>query len=144
MLEKAYIIYQAKRYDIKSKKSLKTLSKYYVVDTGVRNMLMGYSDSDVGHIIETIVYFELIRRGYQVFVGKWYDAEVDFLAVKQDEKKYFQVTYSLLDERVKERELGPLKAIKDSYEKSIISMDKSFITDYQGIKFISIIDFLLS
>lgn len=99
---------------------------------------------NTGNIIETIVYFELIRRGYPVFFGKWYDAEVDFLAVKQVEKKYFRVTYSLLDERVKERELGPLKAIKDSYEKNIISMDKSFVTDYQGIKIINIIDFLLS
>lgn len=142
MLEKAYIIYPVKRYDIKGKEQLKNLAKYYVVDTGIRNMLMGYSDSDFGHVLETIVYLELIRRGYQVFIGKWYELEVDFIAVKQDEKKYYQVCLSLMDEKVKERELAPLKAIPDNYEKTILSMDKSYITDHEGIKFQNIIDFL--
>lgn len=142
MLEKAYIIYPLKRYDIKGKEQLKNLAKYYVVDTGIRNMLMGYSDSDFGHVLETIVYLELIRRGYQVFIGKWYELEVDFIAVKQDEKKYYQVCLSLMDEKVKERELAPLKAIPDNYEKTILSMDKSYITDHEGIKFQNIIDFL--
>ena len=143
MLEKAYIIYQVKRYDIKGKEQLKNLAKYYVVDTGIRNMLMGYSDTDLGHIIETVVYFELIRRGYQVFIGKWYELEVDFIAVKQDGKKYYQVCLTLMDEKVKERELAPLKAIPDNYEKTIISMDKTYMTDYEGIKFENIIDFLM-
>ena len=120
MLEKAYIIYPVKRYDIKGKEQLKNLAKYYVVDTGIRNMLMGYSDSDFGHVLETIVYLELIRRGYQVFIGKWYELEVDFIAVKQDEKKYYQVCLTLMDEKVKERELAPLKAIPDNYEKTIL------------------------
>lgn len=142
MLEKAYIIYPVKRYDIKGKEQLKNLAKYYVVDTGIRNMLMGYSDSDFGHVLETIVYLELIRRGYQVFIGKWYELEVDFIAVKQDEKKYYQVCLTLIDEKVKERELAPLKAIPDNYEKTILSMDKTYITDYEGIKFENIIDFL--
>lgn len=143
MLEKAYIIYPVKRYDIKGKEQLKNLAKYYVVDTGIRNMLMGYSDSDFGHVLETIVYLELIRRGYQVFIGKWYELEVDFIAVKQDEKKYYQVCLTLMDEKVKERELTPLKAIPDNYEKTILSMDKTYITDYEGIKFENIIDFLI-
>lgn len=142
MLEKAYIIYPVKRYDIKGKEQLKNLAKYYVVDTGIRNMLMGYSDSDFGHVLETIVYLELIRRGYQVFIGKWYELEVDFIAVKQDEKKYYQVCLTLMDEKVKERELAPLKTIPDNYEKTILSMDKTYITDYEGIKFENIIDFL--
>ena len=142
MLEKAYIIYPVKRYDIKGKEQLKNLAKYYVVDTGIRNMLMGYSDSDFGHVLETVVYLELIRRGYQVFIGKWYELEVDFIAVKQDEKKYYQVCLTLMDEKVKERELAPLKAIPDNYEKTILSMDKTYITDYEGIKFENIIDFL--
>ena len=142
MLEKAYIIYPVKRYDIKGKEQLKNLAKYYVVDTGIRNMLMGYSDSDFGHVLETIVYLELIRRGYQVFIGKWYELEVDFIAVKQDEKKYYQVCLTLMDEKVKERELAPLKAIPDNYENTILSMDKTYITDYEGIKFENIIDFL--
>lgn len=142
MLEKAYIIYPVKRYDIKGKEQLKNLAKYYVVDTGIRNMLMGYSDSDFGHVLETIVYFELIRCGYQVFIGKWYESEVDFIAVRQDGKKYYQVCLSLMDEKVKERELAPLKAISDNYEKTVLSMDKTYITDYEGIKFENIIDFL--
>ncbi len=142
-LEKAYIIYQVHRYDIKGKEQLKTLSKYYVIDTGIRNMLMGYSDTDIGHLLETIVYFELLRRGYQVFIGKWHTLEVDFFVVKQNEKKYYQVAMSLSSESVKERELAPLKAISDNYEKVILSMDKTFITDYEGIKVKNIIDFLL-
>ncbi len=142
MLEKAYIIYPVKRYDIKGKEQLKNLAKYYVVDTGIRNMLMGYSDSDFGHFLETIVYFELIRRGYQVFIGKWYESEVDFIAVKQDGKKYYQVCLTIMDEKVKECELAPLKAISDNYEKTVLSMDKTYITDYEGIKFENNIDFL--
>lgn len=143
MLEKAYIIYPVKRYDIKGKEQLRNLTKYYVVDTGIRNMLMGYSDNDFGHILETVVYLELLRRGYQIFTGKWYELEVDFIAVKQDEKKYYQVNLSLMDEKVKERELAPLKAIPDNYEKIILSMDKTYITDYEGIRFENIIDFLI-
>lgn len=143
MLEKAYIIYPVKRYDIKGKEQLKNLAKYYVVDTGIRNMLMGYSDSDFGHVLETVVYLELLRRGYQVFIGKWYDLEVDFIAVKQDVKKYYQVALSLLDEKVKQREIAPFKAIPDNYEKTILSMDKTYITDYEGIKFKNIINFLM-
>lgn len=144
MLEKAYIVYQVNRFDIKGKEMLKSLSKYYVIDTGIRNMLMGYADSDMGHILETVVYFELLHRGYQVFTGKWYDAEVDFIAIRQEEKKYYQVTYSMMDSKVKERELAPLDSIQDNYEKTILSMDKNFITDREGIKFQNIIDFLIS
>jgi len=144
VLEKAYIIYKVNRYDIKGKEQLKTLSKYYVSDTGIRNALMGYSDSDYGHVLETVVYFELLRRGYQVFVGKWYSSEVDFLAVRQDTKKYFQVTLSMMDEKVKEREIAALEVINDNYEKLILSMDKTYITDHEGINFMNIIDFLLS
>ncbi|MBQ1212116.1 MAG: ATP-binding protein [Clostridia bacterium] len=144
MLEKAYIIYPVKRYDIKGKEQLKNLSKYYAVDTGIRNMLLGYSDTDLGHILETVVYLELIRRGYQVFTGKWQEAEVDFIAIKQDERRYYQVTLSMLDSNVKQRELAPLKAIADNYEKTVLSLDKTFISDNEGIKFVNVIDFLLS
>jgi predicted AAA+ superfamily ATPase len=143
-LEKAYIVYQARRFDIKGKEQLKTLSKFYVADTGIRNALMGYSDGDIGHVLETVVYFELLRRGYQVFIGKWYDSEVDFLAIRQDTRKYYQVTLSMMDERVKTREIAPLTAIHDNYEKFVLSMDKTYITDHEGIRFQNIIDFLLS
>jgi predicted AAA+ superfamily ATPase len=142
-LEKAYIIYKADRYDIKGKEQLKTLSKYYVVDTGIRNALMGYSDDDIGHVLETVVYFELLRRGYQVFIGKWYSVEVDFFAVRQDTKKYYQVTLGMMDEAVRKRELAPLKMIRDNYEKVILSLDKTYITDHEGVRFQNIIDFLL-
>ena len=141
---KAYIVYQANRFDIKGKEQLKTLSKFYVTDTGIRNMLMGYSDGDMGHVLETVVYFELLRRGYQVFIGKWYDSEVDFLAISQNTRKYYQVTLSLMDENVKKREIAPLAAIHDNYEKTILSMDKTYITNYEGILYRNIIDFLLS
>ena len=143
-LEKAYIIYQANRFDIKGKEQLKTLSKFYVTDTGIRNMLMGYSDGDMGHVLETVVYFELLRRGYEVYIGKWHDKEVDFLAVRQNTRKYYQVTLSLLNDSVKSREIAPLAAINDNYEKTILSMDKTYITDHAGILFRNIIDFLLS
>jgi predicted AAA+ superfamily ATPase len=143
-LEKAYIVYQVDRFDIKGKKQLKTLAKFYVTDTGIRNALAGYSDGDIGHVLETVVYFELLRRGYQVFIGKWYESEVDFLAVRQDTRKYYQVTLSMMDESVKTRELAPLLAIRDNYEKTILSMDKTYITDHEGIRFENIIDFLLS
>ena len=143
-LERAFIIYQANRYDIKGKEQLRTLSKYYVVDTGIRNALLGYSDNDVGHVLETVVFFELLRHGFQVFIGKWYNSEVDFLAVRQDKKIYYQVSLSLLDEGVKTRELAPLLSINDNYEKVILSMDKSYVTDHEGIRFQNIIDFLMS
>ena len=142
-MEKAYIVYQARRFDIKGKEQLKTLSKFYVVDTGIRNALAGYADGDTGHVLETVVYFELLRRGYQVFIGKWYDNEVDFLAIRQDTRKYYQVTLSMIDERVKTRELAPLAAIRDNYEKIVLSLDKTYITGHEGIKFQNIIDFLL-
>jgi len=143
-LEKAYIVYQARRFDIKGKEQLKTLSKFYVADTGIRNALAGYSGGNMGHVLETVVYFELLRRRYQVFIGKWYDSEVDFLAIRQDTRKYYQVTLSMADESVKTRELAPLAAIRDNYEKTVLSMDKTYITDHEGIRFENIIDFLLS
>jgi predicted AAA+ superfamily ATPase len=143
LLEKAFVIYPAHRYDIKGKELLKTLSKYYVVDSGLRNMLLGYGNTDLGAVLETVIFFELRRRGFQVFVGKYYEKEVDFVAVKQDKKMYFQVSLTLLDETVQARELAPLMAIKDNYEKVILSMDKTYISDFQGIRFQNIIDFLL-
>jgi predicted AAA+ superfamily ATPase len=142
-LEKAYIIYRADRYDIKGKEQLKTLAKYYVADTGIRNAIMGYSDNDIGHVLETVVYFELLRRGYQVFIGKWNNLYIDFLAVRQDTKKYYQVTLSMLAEDVRTRELAPLLAIRDNNEKIVLSLDRNYLTDHEGIRLQNIIDFLL-
>lgn len=142
-LENAYIFYPVSRFDIKGKEYLKTLQKYYIVDTGIRNMLLGYRDIDRGHILENVVYLELLRRGYKVSLGKVGDKEVDFVATKPDEKKYIQVTESLLDRSVREREISALKSIKDNYEKVVLSMDVNFINSEDGIKLQNVIDFLL-
>ena len=143
MLSKAFIFYTAERYDIKGKQLLKTLNKNYICDIGFRNMLLGYRDVDRGHILENIVFLELLRRDYRVYIGKVGDTEIDFIAEKPNEKIYIQVTESMLSEVVRDRELRPLKLINDNYEKIVISMDRNYITDDEGIKLINIIDFLL-
>ena len=143
MLQNAFVFYGVKRYDVKGKQILKTLGKYYIVDTGLRNTLLGYRDYDYGHILENVVYFELLRRGYHVSIGKIGDKEVDFIAARQDIKKYYQVTASMMEGIVRERELEPLKQIDDNYEKIVLSMDKTFIRDHNGIRIQNIIEFLL-
>lgn len=144
MLENAYIIYKVPRYDIKGKELLKTLEKYYIIDTGIRNTILGFRNSDFGHMIENIVYFELLRRGYEVAIGKTDSLEVDFIAVSANDKKYYQVTYAMLDETVKTREFNSLKKINDNYEKTVLTMDKLYNnTSDEGIKIKYLIDFLL-
>ncbi len=144
MLENAYIVYKAPRYDIKGKELLKTLEKYYIIDTGIRNIMLGFRNSDLGHVIENVVYFELLRRGYEITIGKTDTLEVDFVATNAKDRKYYQVTYSLLDETVKAREFMSLKNISDNYEKTIITMDKLYSnTSEDGIKVKYLIDFLL-
>jgi predicted AAA+ superfamily ATPase len=144
MLRNAFVFYDVGRYDVKGKQLLKTLEKNYIVDLGFRNVLLGYRDTDRGHILENVVYLELLRRGYRVSIGKVGDTEVDFVGEKPSEKMYVQVTESMMGESVRERELRPLTSIRDNYEKIILSMDKSYITSYLGIKTLNIIDFLLS
>jgi predicted AAA+ superfamily ATPase len=144
MLKSAFIFYSVGRYDVKGKQLLKTLEKKYIVDLGFRNMLLGFRDADRGHILENIVYLELLRRDYRVHIGKVGDTEVDFVAEKPSEKLYIQVTETMMGESVRERELRPLKSIRDNYEKVVLSMDRSYITSYDGIKALNIIDFLLS
>ena len=144
MLENAYIIYKVPRYDIKGKELLKTLEKYYIADTGIRNVILGFRNLDFGHTVENIVYFELLRRGYEVTVGKTDALEVDFIATNSNDKKYFQVTYAMLDENVKNCELNSLRNIKDNYEKTVLTMDKFYNnTSEDGIKIKYLIDFLL-
>jgi len=143
MLKSAYVFYSVGRYDIKGKQLLKTLGKNYIVDLGFRNMLLGYRDVDRGHILENVVFLELIRRDYRVSIGKIGETEVDFIAEKPDEKLYIQVTETMTGEATRERELRPLRLINDNYEKIVLSMDKSFIKSYEGIKAINVIDFLL-
>ena len=143
MLEKAFIIYKANRYDLKGKMFLKTLEKYYIVDMGIRNQLTGLRNTDYGHVIENIVYLELLRRGYEVTIGKVGTLEVDFIATKVDEVVYYQVSTSIMDEKTRERELRPLQSINDNYPKYIITLDQVIFNDYSGIKVKNIIDFLL-
>ena len=142
-LTEAYIFYEIKRFDIKGKEYLRTLGKYYIVDIGLRNYLLGYRDGDSGHILENIIYFELLRRGYDVAIGKIDNQEVDFIATKADEKKYVQVTESMNAPETRERELAPLRKIRDSYEKIVIALECDFTQTQDGIKIIRALDFLL-
>ena len=143
MLKSAFVFYSAGRYDVKGKQLLKTLEKNYIIDLGFRNMLLGLREADRGHILENIVYLELLRRDFRVYVGKLGDREVDFVAEKPAKKIYIQVTETMMGEAVRERELRPLKSIRDNYEKIVLSMDKTYITDHEGILYQNIIDFLL-
>ena len=143
MLEKAFIIYKVNRYDLKGKKFLKTLEKYYIVDIGIRNKLTGLRDTDYGHVLENIVYLELLNRGYKIAIGKIGPLEVDFVATKTNEKIYYQVSATIMNEDTRKRELRPLKKIDDNYPKYVLTMDKNIFKDYSGIKVKNIIDFLL-
>ncbi len=143
MLTKAYIFYRAQRYDIKGKMYLKTQEKYYIVDNGLRNALLDFRQGDYGHVLENIVYLELLRRGYHVAIGKVGTLEVDFVASKAERKVYYQVSASVLDDATRERELKPLEAIPDAYEKVLLTMDRTFIRDFEGIRNINIVDWLL-
>lgn len=141
-LMESFILYKAGRYDIKGKQHLKSLEKYYLVDVGLRRLLLGDKNSDIGHILENIVYLELIRRGFRVSIGKVGDLEIDFVAENGDERIYYQVSASILDSNTYEREITPLKKVKDHYPKYIISMDEIPMVE-DGIRQINIIDFLL-
>lgn len=142
-LMESYFFYDIKRFDIKGKEYLRTLGKFYVVDMGLRNYLLGFRNRDSGHAIENVVYFELLRRGYDVAIGKVDTAEVDFIATKTDEKLYIQVTESMVSEEVRRRELAPLQKIRDNYEKIVLSMDTGLDSSYDGIKSLNLIQWLL-
>ena len=142
-LSESYIIYQAKRYNIKGKQYLKTLEKYYVVDIGLRYMLLGSRQADVGHILENVVYLELLRRGYDVYVGKVDKFEVDFVAQNNRGTAYFQVALTVRDEKTLERELRPLLSIRDHYPKVILTLDEDPEVQYDGIRRINARDWLL-
>ena len=143
-LLESYFFYEIKRFDIKGKEFLRTLGKYYIVDIGLRNYLLGFRNRDSGHALENIVYFELLRRGYDVSIGKIDNSEVDFVATKADNKIYVQVTESMTSEDVRKRELSPLQKISDNYEKIILSLNPGMDSSYNGIKSINLIDWLIS
>ena len=143
-LLESYFFYEIKRFDIKGKEFLRTLGKYYIVDIGLRNYLLGFRNRDSGHALENIVYFELLRRGYDVSIGKIDNSEVDFIATKADNKIYVQVTESMTSEDVRKHELSPLQKISDNYEKIILSLNPGMDSSYNGIKSINLIDWLIS
>ena len=142
-LLESYFFYEIKRFDIKGKEYLRTLGKYYIVDIGLRNFLLGFRNRDSGHAIENVVYFELLRRGYDVAIGKIDNQEVDFIATTADDKLYIQVTESMQSEDVRERELSPLQKVRDNYEKLVLSLEPGLDTSYEGIKSLNLIDWLL-
>ena len=143
----SYFMYKANRYDIKGKEFLKTQEKYYAVDIGLRYYMLGQgSGKDMGHILENIVYLELLRRGYEVYIGKYDDLEVDFVAKNSKDLIYYQVALTTRDDsnnKILERELAPLRKINDNYPKYILTLDDDLDADFDGIKKINVLDWLL-
>ena len=142
-LLESYFFYEIKRFDVKGKEYLRTLGKYYIVDIALRNYLLGFRNRDSGHAVENVVYFELLRRGYDVAIGKVDNMEVDFIAATADEKKYIQVTESMNSEDVRKRELAPLQKIRDNYEKIVLSLEPGLDRSYEGIKSENLVEWLL-
>lgn len=141
----SFLIYKAERFDVKGKNLLARDYKYYVVDQGLRSYLLGKkAGSDMGHVLENIVYLELLRREYKVYVGKVDDLEVDFVAENRDGLKYYQVALTVRDEKVLERELKSLQKTGDHYPKYLITFDMDMEADYDGITKINIVDWLLN
>ncbi|MBK5252259.1 MAG: ATP-binding protein [Peptostreptococcaceae bacterium] len=138
----AHLLYQCERYDIRGKERLKTNGKYYVVDTGLRNKLIGYRQGNIGHVVENIVYLQLLRLGYEVTVGKNLSHEVDFIAVKGSARLYFQVSLTVLGDSTYDREMNSLLKINDQYPKYLITMDKIDLSK-DGIVHLNLFDFLL-
>lgn len=143
-LVESFIFHKVSRYDIKGKEYLQTGEKYYATDVTMRYALLGRKNIDLGHILENIVYLELIRRGYKVYIGKTGTKEVDFVAENKDGFTYFQVAYTVRDSKTLERELSPLESINDHYPKYILTMDMDPDADYNGIKKINVLDWLLN
>ena len=139
----SFVLYRAKRYDIKGRQYLKTNDKYYVVDIGLRRTLLGDTKRDVGHILENVIYLELLRRGYDVFVGKLNTTEIDFVAIKQGTIEYYQVAATVRDEGTLARELASLYSVRDHYSKTLITLDDDPPADYSGIRQVNALSFLL-
>lgn len=142
-LSDSYILYKVGRYDIKGKQYLATGFKYYVADIGLRYYLLGTRQTDMRHILENVVYLELLRRGYEVYVGKIGGAEVDFIAVNQEGEEYYQVAQTVMTEETLQRELASLDAIRDHNPKYLLTMDFTPLTSYNGIKQINVLDWLM-
>ncbi|NCB44664.1 MAG: ATP-binding protein [Clostridia bacterium] len=141
-LTEAFILYKVGRYDVKGKQHLKSLEKYYLVDVGLRRLLLGDTAADIGHILENIVYLELIRRGHIVTIGKVDNQEIDFIAQRNGNREYYQVAASILDPATFAREVAPLKKVNDHYAKFILSLDELAINE-DGIRQMNVVDFLM-
>ena len=139
----SFILYPAKRYNIKGRQLLKTMEKYYLVDVALRNTLLGSANADFGRILENVVYLELLRRYPNVYIGKTDAFEIDFVAVNMQEVAYFQVAATVRDEATLERELHPLKMVKDNYPKTVLSLDVAPVAYHNGIKIQNVLDWLL-
>lgn len=142
-LVQAFVLYKVSRYDIKGKHYLITGSKYYLADVGLRYYLLGSKQADDGHILENVVYLELLRRGYEVYIGKNEDSEVDFVAVNERGVEYYQVSYTVKEQKTLERELKPLNTISDHNPKFLLTTDFTPYTSHNGIKQINVFDWLL-
>ncbi|MDD4604435.1 MAG: hypothetical protein PHF97_11600, partial [Bacteroidales bacterium] len=142
MLSAAYLFFKVSRFDIKGKRLLEVHEKYYAGDIGLRNSLLSYQNLDISGHLENIVYLELIFRGYTVNIGKINDLEIDFVAVKGDERVYIQVAYLLTDQKTIEREFGALEKIRDNYPKMVLSMDKYLARNRNGVNWMNLVDFL--
>lgn len=142
-LTESFILYRAGRYNIKGKQYLKTMEKYYVVDIGLRYALLGSRGVDVGHILENVVYLELLRRGYAVYVGKVDEQEVDFVAMDDTGCRYYQVAATVREQTTLQRELAPLQKVRDHYPKLLLTLDEDPEADYDGIRRVNALDWLL-
>ena len=143
-LEKAYLLHRCSRYDLQGKEILKTQEKFYLADTALRYSVLGYNPDSVASSLENVVYLELCRRGYEVNIGKTADGEVDFVAQRQGEKLYVQVTQEIRSEKTERREYDRLLEIKDNYPKYVLRTDEFAGGNYEGIKSMHVADFLLS
>ena len=142
-LESSFLIYKVQRYDIKGKRILDLYEKYYLGDISLKNAIIGYKDDDISGLLENLVFLKLKQDNYNVFIGKYDDYEIDFIAEKNGDKKYFQVAYLLNSEKTIEREFSVLEKVKDNYPKYVITMDNLPKSNRNGITRIHIIDFLL-
>lgn len=142
-LLETFMFYPVERYDMQGKEVLKTNKKYYIVDTGLRNTLVSKKSLDLGFVLENIVFLELKRRGYQVYVGKSYNKEIDFIADRNGKIEYFQISVDLKDEDTFNREISAFDKIKDNYQKTILTLDKYSVGNYNGVLVVNVIDWLL-
>lgn len=141
-LTESFIFYPAERFDIVGKQLLKTKTKYYMVDLGIRNLILPKKSYDLGFSVENVVYFELLRRGYKVNVGKYGNTEIDFVAERNGELEYIQVTADMTAKETFDREMAPLIAVKDNYRKRVLTLDKFTIGNYDGIEVKNVVEWL--